>query len=118
MHIGARAILGVEVEDQSTAGFGFPFGGRFGGFGGGRSSASTASGVTISGVEANGPADNAGLTAGDTITAIDGQLVTAGEDISSALSSSRPGDRLTVEWVDADGTSHTATVTLEAGPPA
>jgi S1-C subfamily serine protease len=100
VHIGARAILGVEVSDQSSW------------------FAPSAAGVTIGGVESGGPAETAGLASGDTITAIDGHTVATTDDVASALGSERPGDSVRVQWVDADGASHAATVTLEAGPPA
>jgi S1-C subfamily serine protease len=100
VHIGARPILGVEVADQSS---------WFG---------DTTSGVTIAGVEPGGPADTAGLASGDTIIGIDGHTVATTDDVASALNSSRPGEAVRVQWIDADGGSHAATVTLEAGPPA
>ena len=100
VHIGARAILGVEVSDQSS---------WFG---------DATSGVTIAGVEPGGPADTAGLAAGDTITAVNGHTVVTTDDVASALDAQRPGATVRVQWIDAGGASHSATVTLEAGPPA
>jgi S1-C subfamily serine protease len=98
VHIGARGILGVEVQDQSS---------RFG---------DATSGVTTAGVEPGGPAETAGLATGDTIIGIDGHTVATTDDVASALGSQRPGAAVRVQWVDADGTAHSATVTLEAGP--
>jgi len=145
VHIGSRAILGVEVaasgspSGSSSNGVGQsnPFGGiggasgPVGGFGRGRSgfggygsstapgAASTSSdGVQISGVESGGPAESAGLAAGDTITAVDGHSVGTTDDIASALDTHQPGDQVAVTWTDGNGQQHTATVTLEAGPPA
>jgi S1-C subfamily serine protease len=159
VHIGDRAVLGVEVQDTTaqsagpdtgSGGFGGGFGsggfgsggfgsggfggfggssgsngssgfGGFGGFGGssgsGAASQSTA-GVQIAGVASGSPAESAGLQAGDTITALNGQSVGSADDLSAAMSSLHPGDSVKVTWVDSSGQQHTATVTLEAGPPA
>ncbi len=73
-------------------------------------------GVTISGVLAGSPAATAGLGAGDTITAVDGTTVDSTSALSTALQAHRPQDRVDVTWTDIDGASHTATVTLTAGP--
>jgi S1-C subfamily serine protease len=100
VHIGARAILGDEVADQSS---------WFG---------NASSGVTNSGVEPGGPAETAGLASGDTITGIGGRAVATTDDVASALAARRPGDTVRVQWIDASGAPHSATVTLEAGPPA
>ncbi len=57
-----------------------------------------AAGALIGGVEKDSPADKAGLTAGDVITAIDGKAVEGATDISRAIGGMKPGDtaRLTV----------------------
>jgi S1-C subfamily serine protease len=139
VHIGSRAILGVEVGGQSSAPANGSFGsgdfggfGNFGGFGdfpwsilGGNgngsdngSSATPSSGVQVSGVEPGGPADSAGIAAGDTITSVDGQSVASSDNLSAALGSQKPGDQVQVGWVDGNGQAQQATVTLVAGPPA
>jgi S1-C subfamily serine protease len=64
------------------------------------------------------PAASAGLGAGDTVTAVDGQSVPSPDQLSSALATHRVGDQVQVDWTDQDGTPHTATVTLAAGPAA
>src|SRR5436190_22292246 len=74
VHIGDRAILGVEMQDSSAVsngGFGFDPWNPFGGSSTGRGAVSDG-GAAVAGVESNGPADNASLAAGDTITALDG----------------------------------------------
>jgi S1-C subfamily serine protease len=140
VHIGSRAILGVEVGDQSSAPANGSFGnGDFGGFGGfgnfggfsefpwsifggnenGNGNAvAPSSGVSVSGVEPGEPADSAGIAAGDTITSVNGQSVASSDDLSAALASHKPGDQLQVGWVDGNGQTQQATVTLVAGPPA
>jgi S1-C subfamily serine protease len=103
-----------------------PFGGSgiaidpFGGLGsqGSQGSQGTTSGVPIAGALSGSPAANAGLGAGDTITAIAGQSVSSGEDIAHVLVKYHPGDSISVTWVDQSGQSHTSTVTLASGPAA
>ncbi len=103
--LGYPAFLGVALSSQQTQAGGF---GQAGG---------TTSGATISGVIAGTPAASAGLAAGDTITALDGTAVTSSTGLSTAMSGHKAGDRVSLTWVSGTtGTSHTATVTLVAGP--
>jgi len=133
VHIGATAFLGVELQgDSSSSGSGSNgFGGSngsngFGGFGGssgssgfgGSSGQGSQAGVTIAGTLSGSPAANAGLTQGDTITAIGGQSVASAEDISHALVKYHPGDQISVTIVDQSGQSQTVTMTLANGPAA
>jgi S1-C subfamily serine protease len=94
--------------------------GGFGGSGGfgGQNSQNTTSGVTIAGTVSGSPAANAGLTAGDTITAIAGQSVSASETVAHTLVKYHPGDSISVSWTDTAGQSHTANLTLTTGPAA
>jgi len=125
VHIGDRAILGVEIDD-SSASASSTGSGRFGGFNpfdpfGGSDNSGTSSssnGAAVADVQQGSPADNAGIAAGDTITSIGTKSVGSADDLSSALGSSKPGDKVQVGWTDSNGQSHTATVTLVAGPPA
>ncbi|MCW2507984.1 MAG: Peptidase, partial [Modestobacter sp.] len=73
-------------------------------------------GATVAGVVSGGPADQAGLTAGDVITAIGGTTTTSADDVSAALAGRSPGDSVTVTWADTTGQSRTATITLASGP--
>jgi S1-C subfamily serine protease len=70
----------------------------------------------LSGVVPNTPAQAAGMANGDTILAIDGKTVTAQSDLTQAISSHHPGDRIQVAWVDQSGQHHNATVQLTTGP--
>jgi len=102
-------------------GFGGDIGGYIGGSGGsingaGGGSTSSGSGVAISGVVPGTAAAGAGLAAGDQITSVAGQSVTSSTQIQSVLGNHRPGDRISISWTDQSGQSHTATVTLTAGP--
>ena len=105
VHIGTTAFLGVEIASSSQQS-------SFG------SSGSGSSGVAIAGVQSGTPADAAGLSAGDVITSVAGQSVSSGTSIQQVLANHHPGDNISISWTDANGQSHTATVTLAAGPAA
>jgi len=133
IHIGATAFLGLEIGSSSSAGNGFGgsgssggFGG-FGGFGGSDGSGSfggqssqggSTTGVPVAGTVSGSPAASAGITEGDTITAIGGQSVSSAEDVAHALVQYHPGQSISVTWVDQSGQSQTANVTLTSGPTA
>jgi S1-C subfamily serine protease len=91
IHVGATAFLGVQV-------------------------ATTESGAYIAGVVSGGPAANAGLVAGDVITSIDGQGVTSASDVQSVMLSQKPGQAVSVTYIDQTGSTQAATVTLGTGP--
>jgi S1-C subfamily serine protease len=95
VHIGATPFLGIEVAPASYGG----------------------SGAVIAGVVSGGPADSAGLAAGDVITAIDGKSISSAGAIPSIVLAKKPGAKITVAYADQFGVSHTATVTLGSGPP-
>ena len=92
---GSVAVLGVEVVGSGTS-----------------------RGVTVSGVQPQSPADEAGIAAGDIITSVDGRSVSSASDLRSAIQAHKVGDHVRVGWTDSEGQSHTATVQLAAGPPA
>jgi S1-C subfamily serine protease len=92
VHIGATAFLGVEIDASS----GYD---------------------QIAAVVPGGPADSAGLAAGDVITAVGGRAVSSATDLASLLFSKHPGDRVTVTYGDGYGMSQTTTITLGSGPP-
>jgi len=94
VHIGASAFLGIKVATAS----------------------SSAGGVTVSGVVSGSAAEKAGITAGSTITAIDGTTVTANTALRAAIAPHHPGDSVTISWTTAAGKSHTAKVTFGNGP--
>jgi S1-C subfamily serine protease len=76
----------------------------------------TTDGAGVAGVLSGGPAAQAGITAGDVITAVDGSTIGSADDLSTALAGHDPGDRVRVTWTTADGTAQSATVTLATGP--
>ena len=94
VHIGTRGMIGVQVSALSTSG-----------------------GATVENVTSGSPAEAAGIHAGDTITAIDGQPVTNSDSLGTLVKAHAAGDQVTVTWRTADGSSHSARVTLIAGPP-
>jgi S1-C subfamily serine protease len=107
VHIGATAFLGLEIGSPSSSN-------GFGGFGG----QSSTNGVTVAGTVSGSPAAKAGITEGDTITAVGGQSVSSPEDVAHTLVKYHPGDSISVSWVDQSGQSHTSDVTLATGPAA
>ena len=57
----------------------------------------------------------AGLSA-DIITELNGQPVTSADGLTQSLTQTKPGQQVTVGWVDPYGESHQAPVTLANGP--
>jgi S1-C subfamily serine protease len=94
VQIGPRALLGVAITD-------------------GRSPP----GAYVDEVEPGSPADAAGIVQGDTIVSVGSTTVATGAALSNALVGHKPGDTVTVGWIDASGTRHSAAVRLVVGPP-
>ena len=63
-----------------------------------------------------GPADSAGLAQGDTITAVDGHTIDSPDALTTLLQTKRPGDKVSVAYVDQNGASQSVDVTLGSGP--
>ncbi len=91
VHIGLPAFLGVGLQDS---------------FGG----------AVVTGVADGSPAAQAGLAAGDVITALDGTNVDSAQALSSAIAAHKPGDHVTISWTDGAGQAQSAQVALIAGP--
>ena len=96
IHLGDRALLGVDIAQAGAAG----------------------GGAAVSRVEPGTPAASLGITAGDAIVAFNGTTITSGADLTTAIAPLHPGDQVTVTWVDRSGQRHTATAALVQGPPA
>jgi S1-C subfamily serine protease len=92
IHQGYPAFLGVSVLPDATGG------------------------AAIAGVLPGGPAEQAGLAAGDVVTAVDGRTLGSSDDLTTALAAHEPGDSVSVTWTDGAGQQHTAQVTLVQGP--
>jgi len=91
----------------------------------------TEKGVLVNEVIEDGPADKAGIKAGETeatiegakvrrggdvITGIDGEPVTSMEDVIDAVDAAEPGEEMEMTVVRADGEEKTVTVTLGVRP--
>jgi putative serine protease PepD len=69
------------------------------------------SGAVVAQVDEGTPAADAGLQQGDVITKVDDTEVTSGSDLTSAIRSHQPGDKVTITYTR-DGDQKTAEVTL------
>jgi putative serine protease PepD len=74
--------------------------------------ASGGAGVIVASTEKGGPADKAGIQAGEVIVAVDGQPVPSTDALSTLLAEHKPGDEVKVDLVDPDGGKRSVTVTL------
>ena len=97
VHVGPTAFLGLEIAGTNQG---------------------LAQGVQLAGTQSGTPAAEAGLGQGDVVTALDGKSVSTGTDITEILVGHHPGDKVSIAWTDAEGQSHTATLTLGTGPAA
>lgn len=102
--LGLTAFLGVQ-EQPGAPGTYF-----------GQPSGASSTGVFISAVIAGGPADAAGIQAGDSITAVDGTTTNSIQALQNAIRSHTPGTSVTVTYTNQSGRSHTATVKLAGIP--
>jgi S1-C subfamily serine protease len=93
VHIGATAFLGIQVQGGGPGG------------------------LVLAGVVPGGPAEAAGLEAGDVITSIDGHAITTPKSLTSYLLTKKPGARVTIGYTDLMGQSLTASLALASGPP-
>jgi S1-C subfamily serine protease len=109
VHVGgARAVLGVEVQDDSAnAGDSFGNGGT-----------SSGSGAAVLGVQPNSGAESAGISAGDVIIAINGESVSSATELTRAMTAYAPKDTVDVTWTDSSGAVRHDSVQLGSGPPA
>jgi len=72
-------------------------------------------GATITNVVPGGPADQAGLMAGDVIVALDGQPLGLNADLAEMIAGRRPGDALSIQY-DRRGQVNTTDVRLGSRP--
>jgi putative serine protease PepD len=73
--------------------------------------ANAVNGVGVSDVQSGSGADNAGLKAGDVITAVDGKAVTTPAQLRAVIAAHQPGDKITVT-IRRDGSTKSVDVTL------
>ncbi|PRC45766.1 serine protease, partial [Mycobacterium sp. ITM-2017-0098] len=90
VHIGPPTLLGVGVR---TAPLDEP-------------------GVLIQEVMVGGPAEQAGLLAGDIITTLDGVLLDSTNTLTSVLDRHYPGEVLDLTWIDGTGQTRTGKAVL------
>lgn len=93
VHIGAAALIGVEVEDGSLN-----------------------SGANVVTVETGSPADAAGVVAGDVIDSLAGQSVDSATALTNLMQHHHPGQKVQLGWIDTSGQHQTATIQLATGP--
>jgi S1-C subfamily serine protease len=89
---GHRGLLGVSVQDSASP-----------------------AGALVVGVQSGSPAESAGITANDVIVKVNGSTVTSVRSLRTALQSSKPGDSVSVSWLDPSGAEHAATLQLING---
>ena len=99
VHIGKTAYMGLSVLQPNDF-FGQP-----------------SSGITVAHVVPGSPTAKAGLTTGDVLKRFDGKVVNSPTALTALVVTKYPGDTVPIRWVDAGGSSHTASLTLAAGPP-
>jgi S1-C subfamily serine protease len=110
--LGYPAFLGIGVSQSGQSGQPGQSGQS------GQPGAAATEGAVVAGVYEDTPAAEAGLAAGDTITAIGSTPITDGNSLSEAISDHEPGDTVSLTWTDTTGDNHTAEVTLTQGPAA
>lgn len=96
VHIGGTAFLGLQIDGSGA--------GAFGG------------GLLVAGTVTGSGAADAGIVAGDVVTAVDGRAVATQDALKSVLDGKKPGDTVHVRWTDQMGVSQDAKVTLTDGP--
>ena len=72
-------------------------------------------GAQLAEVRSGTPAAEAGLQAGDVLTAVDGDAVSSAAALQSAIDAKKPGDRVILDYLR-DGAHRTVTVTLGTRP--
>ncbi|HEY4455840.1 MAG TPA: trypsin-like peptidase domain-containing protein [Pseudonocardiaceae bacterium] len=92
VHIGQSAFLGVSVSGTGQGG------------------------AQIVGLLSGGPAQQAGLVAGDVITSVNGTTIDSATTLTNLMDTFHPGDKLSVVYTDTTGQQHTVTVTPINGP--
>jgi len=74
------------------------------------------SGALVTGVQSGSPAAAAGIARNSVITSVGGSAVTTVDSLGTAIRAHKPGERVSVTWVNTSG-SHTATLTLSGVNP-
>ena len=100
--IGPVGYLGVSVEtlDPQTAS---------------QLGLKITSGALVRSVQADSPAQSAGIKTGAVITGVNNTVIDSSRALGDALHQFKPGDHVKVTWLY-QGATHSATVTLISGP--
>jgi len=109
IQIGPSGFMGVGVQDISAASQCLSSGGV--GY-----TPPVNSGALVCNVFPSTPAASVGVTAGDIITAVNGQSVGSSNALTAIMGKFHPGTAVSLTWVDTNGQKHTASITLIAGP--
>ena len=107
--IGPSGFMGVGVDDISNAGQCLASGNP-------NYTPPTGSGALICSVYQGTPAFQSGIRAGDVITKVNGQPVSTANGLTTIMRHYRPGNTVSLTWVDTSKQSHTSPVTLIEGP--
>jgi S1-C subfamily serine protease len=92
--LGYPAFAGINIAQTTTPTTGVPVASTFPGM----------------------PAAKAGITQGDSITAVNGIAVSTATGLSAAIQAHNIGDTVNITYLDPSGVSHTVPVTLISGP--
>jgi S1-C subfamily serine protease len=103
--IAGQLVRNGRVVNSHKAYLGVQIGETFGG-----------SGVYVSEVRSGGPADKAGISAGDVIVAVNGKPTPTASELATVLAGLRPGRTVEVELLRPDGSTKTARVKLGEYP--
>ena len=96
IHLGDSAFIGVGIADAPALG-GPP-------------------GAVVRQVLPDAPAAQIGLRGGEVITMVDGTPINSAADLSNVVDQHRPGDTVTLTWIDRMGNPRVASVILGKGP--
>ncbi len=70
-------------------------------------------GVTISRVTPNGPAERVGLKPGDTIVSVNGKPIKSGNELVNDIVDRKPGSSVKIDFINNDGKRQSATVAID-----
>ncbi len=97
VHIGSTPFLGISVSSAAAP--------------------QNIPGALVVAVVPGLPADQAGIVAGDTITALNGQPIASYDELGAAILQYNAGATVTLQYVDQTGATQTVDVLTIAGPP-
>ena len=95
IHIGDTAFIGVGIADSGGDG---------------------PAGAVVRQVLPDTAARGVGLAPGDVIIAADGVPINTAADLSNFMDAHHPGDTITLNWVDREGSPRSAPIVLGSGP--